>query len=322
MTSLSFILQSARYYAKAHLGLLLGAFLASAILSGSLLVGDSVKASLRRVGELRLGKVQDGVIGGDRWFTGALADKANSAPLIIATGSASAATGTARVNAAQVSGVDSRFWKLSTSGKAVEIGKDQVAVNAPLARKLNIKVGDTIVVRLEKPSAISRDAPLSGSTNQDIALRRTVSAVVQAEDFGAFQLTASQVSPDTVFVGLADLQGQLEMSGKINALAGGAAIDTAKLEAAKTLADFALKAAKAPGSKAEWDISTDRVFLDDSLADKLLKKLPGSYGVLTYLVNGFDSSHGKTPQSMVAAVDRMVTPGTMTVNQWLADDHG
>ncbi|MDB6119665.1 MAG: FtsX-like permease family protein [Verrucomicrobiaceae bacterium] len=322
MTSFSFILSSARFYARAHMGLLLGAFLASAILSGSLLVGDSVKASLRRVAELRLGKVQVGMIGGDRWFTEDLANKVGGAPLIIANGSVSAATGAARVNAVQVLGAGEDFWKLSASGKAVSIGKDEVAVNEPLARKLNIKVGDTIVVRLEKPSAISRDAPLSGSTNQDIALRRTVSSVVSAEDFSAFQLTASQVSPDTVFVGLPDLENQLEMQGKVNAMVGASAVDAAKLEAGKTLADFALKIAKAPGSKAEWDISTDRVFLDDSLSDKLLKKLPGSYGVLTYLVNSIESKGGKTPQSMVAAVDRMAAPGTMTINQWLADDQG
>jgi len=30
------------------------------------------------------------------------------------------------------------------------------------------------------------------------------------------------------------------------------------------------------------------VFLDDTFAEKLLKKLPGSYGVLTYLVNGMN----------------------------------
>lgn len=69
MTLSRFILSSARHYWRGHLGLLLGAFLASAVLSGSLLVGDSVRASLRRVAELRLGKVQSGLLGGDRWFT-------------------------------------------------------------------------------------------------------------------------------------------------------------------------------------------------------------------------------------------------------------
>ena len=320
MTQASFVLGSARHYAKAHIGLLIGAFLASAILSGSLLVGDSVKASLRRIAELRLGKVQSGVVGGDRWFTEKLAEATKLSPLIIANGSVSGGVGTARVNAVQVLGASEGFWKQSPSGKAVVLEKDCVAVNETLARKLHAKVGDVIVVRMEKPSAISRDAPLSGSTNQDIAMRRTVAAILTAEDFGTFQLTASQVPPDTVIASLADLQRQLEMDSRVNAMVGAA--PSVQPDHGKSLEDFSLKVQRVNGGQKEWDINTDRVFLDDSIASKLLANLPGSYGVLTYLVNGIDSPTAKTPQSMVAAVERMVEPGTITINQWLADDHG
>ena len=66
MTLSAFFLHSARHYWRGHVGLLFGAFLASAILTGSLLVGDSVRASLRRVAAFRLGQVQSGVLGGDR----------------------------------------------------------------------------------------------------------------------------------------------------------------------------------------------------------------------------------------------------------------
>jgi hypothetical protein len=65
---LGYILTSARYYGRAHLGLLFGAFLASAILSGSLLVGDSVKASLKRDG------VSHALINTGEWTAIGLAD--------------------------------------------------------------------------------------------------------------------------------------------------------------------------------------------------------------------------------------------------------
>lgn len=321
----SFVLSSARHYWRGHLGLLLGAFLASAILSGSLLVGDSVRASLRRVAELRLGKIATGVLGGDRWFTGELAQKADAAPVIIAIGSAASSNGKVRVNGTQVLGVESSFWNLSTSSKAIELSQGQIALNEPLARKLEAKIGDTILVRLERPSAISRDAPLSGSTNEDVSLRRTVGAIVNAEDFGAFQLVASQVSPDSVFVPLADLQTQVEMDGKINVLLSSSAefaTQTTSLEKAKTLGDFALKLKKVDAPRAEWEVSTDRVFMDRSLAAKLLNR-EGSYGVLTYLVNGMTSAKGGTPYSMVTATDALqVKPGEIIITQWLAEDHG
>jgi ABC-type lipoprotein release transport system permease subunit len=302
MTLFQFILSSARHYWRGHLGLLLGAFLASAILSGSLLVGDSVRASLRRVAELRLGKVQTGLLGGDRWFTAALAEKTGAVPMIIATGSASAATGKVRVNGTQVLGVEAGFWKLSVSGQALSLAKSEVALNEPLARKLGVAVGDTVLVRLERPSAISRDAPLSGSTNQDVSLRRKVGHIVKADDFGAFQLIASQITPDTVFVGLEDLQVQIEMDGKVNAaLSAQASLLSAPLDQNKTLEDLGLKLTRVAGARKEWELSTGRVFMDRSLATKLLER-EGCYGVLTYLVNGLKSAKGGTPYSMITAV--------------------
>lgn len=343
-----YVLRSARHYWRGHLGLLFGTFLAATILTGSLLVGDSVRASLRRVAALRLGKIEGGVLGGDRWFTENLARKNNAVPLIIASGSAGAANGRARVNGAQVLGVDEGFWKLGTSGKAVAFDKSAVAINEPLARKLGVKAGDTILVRLERPGAISRDAPLSGGTNEDVTLRRTIAAVVSAEDFGTFQLTASQLPPDTVFVNLADLQTQLEMDGRVNALLSPQFHHLrAHFEEPRSLADFGLRLKRVDGAQKEWEISTSRVFLDRGLAEKLYE-FKGARGVLTYLVNGITSAKGGTPYSMITAVGGEVsaqssvlsaqskrldpdqlstehlalsTLPSITITQWLADDH-
>lgn len=321
MTLTRFILSSARHYWRGHLGLLLGAFLASAILSGSLLVGDSVRASLRRVAELRLGKVQSGLLGGDRWFTTDLVKKAGSEPLIIALGSAATADGKTRVNGTQVLGVETGFWKMSASGATKAIARSDVLVNEPLARRLNLRVGDTVIVRLERPSAISRDAPLSGSTNQDVSLRRKVGGIVTAEEFGGFQLIASQITPETVFVGLEDLQVQLEMDGQVNAaLSSAAEMPTDAWEKQKSLEDLGLKLTRVSGGQKEWEVSTRRVFLDASLANPLLER-PGSYGVLTYLVNGLKSAQGGTPYSMITAVDRIAGPEPgIAISQWLAED--
>ncbi len=319
MSFWAYIFASARHYAKAHLGLLFGVFLASAILSGSLLVGDSVKASLRRVAALRLGNIRSGMLGGERWFTENLARKSGNVPMIIANGSITAASGSARVNAAQVLGIDDTFWRLSPSGKTFALKQDEVLINAAMAAKLNAKTGDAVVIRLEKPSALSRDAPLSGSTTSDITLRRTVAGIVSAEDFGAFQLIASQLTPDTVFVPLSDLQKQVEMDGRCNALmsraTGAGSVEIAKN---RTLADFGLKLAKIASDKPEWELSTDRVFMDDTVSTELLKSLPQASGVLTYLVNAITSAGGSTPYSMVTGFAG--DEAGITVSQWLAED--
>lgn len=330
MSVQSFILHSLRHYWRGHLGLLLGSFLACAILSGSLVIGDSVRASLRRVAALRLGKTQGGLIGGDRWFTEALAGRVGAAPMIQMHGSASKVDGSARANGIQVLGVGSQFWSLSPGGKTIAIDDGELAVNEPLARKLNVKAGDTVIVRVEKPSAISRDAPLSGSTNEQVTLRRRIAAIVSAHDFGAFQLTASQRPPDSVFLSLVDLQGQVEKEGRVNAMIEGPQPTAlgARLKGAATLEDFSLKLVRLPGPKPGWETSTDRVFLDESIATRLLQR-PGAHGVLTYLVNAITSAKGGTPYSMVTAVNLPATtspesafrtPSSALITQWLADD--
>ncbi len=325
---MSLILQSLRHYWKGHLGLLFGVFLTSSILSGSLVIGDSVRASLRRVAELRLGKIQSGLIGGDRWFTEALARRVGAAPVIQMNGSVSVADGTARANGIQVLGVDDAFWKLSPSGKSIQLANDELALNDALARKLGVKAGDTIIVRVEKPSAISRDAPLSGSTNEQITLRRKIASIVSAEDFGAFQLTVSQRTPDTVFIPLGNLQGQVEKEGKANeVLSAQSSVLSDELNSARSLEDFSLKLTRITAPKPEWEISTDRVFLDESIAANLMQH-KGAYGVLTYLVNGITSANGGTPYSMVTATDAFLPASSIqhpassaVITQWLAEDH-
>jgi ABC-type antimicrobial peptide transport system permease subunit len=324
MSRLSLILTSARHYWNGHLGLLFGAFLASAILSGSLFVGDSVRASLRRVAAFRLGQIQTGVLGGDRWFTEKLARESQSAPFIFTTGSASAGNGNVRVNNAQILGVNNSFWSLSPSGKKIDLGSNEIAINDTLARKLNAKTGDSILLRLERPSAISRDAPLSGSTNEQVTLRRTIATILPPEDFGAFQLIASQITPDTAFVSLSDLQKQIEMEERVNGALS--ALPLALSAEKRVLEDFGLKLTRVSGSQKEWEISTSRVFLDPILAEKLLAT-PQAYGALTYLVNGITSAKGGTPYSMITAADRMQRSevksdkSEVTITQWLADDH-
>ena len=54
-------LQSLRFYWRPNLGVFAGTLLASAVLTGALLVGDSVDYSLRRFATLRLGGVEQAI---------------------------------------------------------------------------------------------------------------------------------------------------------------------------------------------------------------------------------------------------------------------
>src|SRR3954463_9463212 len=124
MNSPTIILRSIAFYWRTHLGVILGAALGAMVLIGALLVGDSVKATLRRQAELRIGRADVAMTGGDRFFRAALAEAADykAAAVLMVRATVARADGAARVNVAQLLGVDERFWNLalsSASGDAV-----------------------------------------------------------------------------------------------------------------------------------------------------------------------------------------------------------
>src|SRR5713226_1461317 len=74
MTLWTLAARSLRFYWRAHLGVLLGAALGTAILVGALGVGDSVRYSLRSLALARLGGIHLALSGQNRFFRASLAE--------------------------------------------------------------------------------------------------------------------------------------------------------------------------------------------------------------------------------------------------------
>ena len=223
MNARTLILGSARYYWRTHLGVVIGAALGALVLTGALLVGDSVKATLRGQALARVGKADVAMTSGDRFFRSALAQSAGSeaAPVLLLRGSVARADGAARVNAAQLLGVEEGFWRLSLGGQPIELPKDGVILNQRLAQQLGVYAGDTLIMRVEKPGVFSRDAPLSGDENDVVALRAQVARVISGDEYGNFSLTGSQIPPYSAFVPLSVLQQKTALTGQANLLLDG-----------------------------------------------------------------------------------------------------
>src|SRR5436309_7368554 len=68
MTSWTLIRRSLRFHARAHFGVVLGAAIGSAALVGALVVGDSLRGSLKQMALSRLGRVSFALNTKDRLF--------------------------------------------------------------------------------------------------------------------------------------------------------------------------------------------------------------------------------------------------------------
>ena len=203
MTAWTLVKRSVRFYWRTHLGVLLGAAVSTAILVGALVVGDSVGHSLKALALSRLGKVQLALVPQNRYFRAKLAGDLETAldtvtaPVLLLRGIVANSDGTARVNRVQVLGVDERFWALGARKPMFDGGlSDEVFLNERLAAQLGAREGEEILLRVEKPGILPRDAPLSTDVDSSVAMRLNVKEIVSDLNFGRFSLQANQISLD------------------------------------------------------------------------------------------------------------------------------
>ncbi len=233
-----------RHFWRSGLAIAAGAAVATAVLAGALLVGDSVRGSLRRLTLERLGGI-DFALGGQRFFaeTSARAFAAEAAaggrqavPAILLRGTAENASSHARETAVGIQGVDAAFFELFADGRpvadpfAAPAGErppslfPPVAINRSLADALGAEVGDQLLLSLQRTTEVPAGSLLARDDTQAVVglVRAVVQAVMPDEGLGSFRLDANQGTPRNAFLPLAASQKALETEGKVNAILVGA----------------------------------------------------------------------------------------------------
>jgi ABC-type antimicrobial peptide transport system permease subunit len=314
------------------------------VLTGALVIGDSVRYSLKLMVDARLGATQLALIPGNRFFRAELAQEiakeldTAAAPVLQLRGMIANSDGTKRVNRIEVLGVDGDFFKIGAAKDSLGVSPNRaIVLNESLAAKLSVNVGDEIVLRIEKPSLMPRDMPLTPDSGLSLAFRLVVKAIASKSDFGNFSLKANQITSLNAFVPLLWLQQQLDRNNEANIILLAAdakkTLTNAKAnEAVKKcwqLADAGLELRRLK-HKDILEIRSRRVFIEESITENAINAGDESFGVLTYFVNELSSGERKTPYSVVAAASQPVESGgvmpedmkddEILINQWLAGD--
>jgi putative ABC transport system permease protein len=325
------IFSSLRFYWRSHVAVLLGVVLAVAVLTGALVVGDSVKHTLRATALQRLGGVHQALFQANRFFRAGLAEslqEETGTPFSTALSvrgmamTAPGATREARSNQVQVLGVAENFWDFAHVAPS-HPKEHEVILNTALAEALGVNAGDEIALRLVRPRLMPQDAPLA-SQEEDTLLRAslTVSAVVDASSFGRFDLSTNQRMPHNAYLNLSWLQARLGYEGRANMLLAGAGVDQAGLVAALGRVwrpeDVGLQFRKHPSGMVQ--LESDRIFLEEGVAETAMQ-LPHAAGTLTYLVNSIRHGEKSTPYSFAVAggLGQALGDDEVLVNRWLAD---
>lgn len=214
-----------RYYWQIHLTVVLCTAVATGVLAGALIVGDSMRGSLRNITLERLGSIQQALIA-EHFFSPEIVDHQNIVPAIILNGSVSAVDSDSRASKVNIYGVTDDFFGLweddviPTLDSQVQSPFPHVVINASLQKELKANIGDSILVSLPQSYEIHPEFLLG---NRDAAesikrLRLVISDIIPTENAGRFNLHASQSLPMNVYIALPELQEALMQSDGVNAL--------------------------------------------------------------------------------------------------------
>src|SRR5437588_5462626 len=158
------IKRSLFYYWRTNLAVIAGVAIAVAVLAGALVVGDSVRVSLRDLVLQRLGRTDD-IVFSTGFFRERLADelRANRAfndsfdgacPMIVLDGVVSDQITGRHVSGVQIYGIDDRFWRFQGREPISLRDPDDALISDPLAKELRTHEGGSILLRVETRSSI------------------------------------------------------------------------------------------------------------------------------------------------------------------------
>jgi len=330
-------LRGLAYYWRTNLAVVLGVATAVAVLTGALLVGDSVRGSLRALVTDRLGRA-DQVVVSSTFFRTALADAiaadaafaprfSSVVPLLMAQGFITAQDNGRRVANVAVYGVDDRFWRFHGASGLEGPAAREAFLSPALAADLAVDDGAAVLVRLQRPSAIPLESLHSRKTDLGRTVRVTVRRVLSRASVGEFSLRPQQGDVRAIFVSLARLQQDLEIAGKANALlvslGPAASREENRAEALRelqrlvrahaALEDVGTRVRTVPATGG-FTIESAAGLLDArqeaaaraALAEADLTAQP----IFSYLANTIAVGDRQVPYSLVAAVDLPGMPAT------------
>lgn len=330
MTRFKLVFNSFIHYFKANLLVATGVAISTAVLTGALIIGDSVTFSLEQSAFYRLGSTTHLVSTVDRYFRSELAGELAAkggfdvAPSLILEGMAVADGGIDRINKVQITGIDDRFERIAKSPVYHNLSGNDVIISMNLAEKLKLKKGDTFLARIKKASLIPLNAPFVSDAETSVSFRAVVKEIADRHMLGLFNLKNSQTAPYNLFISLSTLNDLMKFNGKANQLL----ISTTTynnqqisglLEECFTTEDAGLKIKEIPVTN-EKEISSERVFIDDQIV-KAFEPFRESHAVLTYFANGLESNGKTTPYSFVSTIDdNNLKDNDIIINDWVASD--
>lgn len=269
----------ARYYRL----ILLSVAVAVTVIVGSLMVGDSVRATLRAQVDERLGTSQSIIFARESYLDESLLEALPDAEGYLLMQGFISHNGTL---------IPVMVWGGDMEG-------EDALINEPLAEELGEEQLENLVLRLPSAGMIPSGS-LFVTDNYTTSLRLRVAGTRPAEQGGNMNLRTEQVQPFNIFLPRKMLAEAMEVEGKMNLILSPRIISPEEWHTAWQSHHSGLQVEQ----KEKWvEVSSSRVFLQEQVTDILCKADAAPNRLYSYLANGIATERDTIPYSFVTALD-------------------
>jgi putative ABC transport system permease protein len=307
----------------------------TAVITGSLMTGKSVRTSLKKTSVERLGNTGILISSGIRYFDPSLVKRIGDNAgvkcigLLEIDGYCQSFTSGQTAPQVKIFAVDDDFFPFQ-GNEEIKIRKGEAAINERLADYLQLKQGDELIIRFKSISDIPADAPFSPGKDATGSIVLKATKILIPQESGNFSIGISQLTPLNVFINRSDLSDSNNKIPKINRLLFDSHQNLTIADVSKSLSqrltpeDIGLSLRLIPKTGG-YEIISDRIFIDQLQVEEITNIPLKSYPVITYLANSIAKGSRFTPYSFVSALDPLLYKGIperngIIINKWLAED--
>ena len=307
---LRFSWNSLKHFWQIHVIVALCTAVATGVLAGALIVGDSVRGSLRSLTTERLGAIQHALLA-DHFFQPDLLQRENKVPAILLNGTVVAPQTQTRASKVNIAGVTDDFFTFWQEDTAPNFNKpagppfNAIVINEALQNELNVQVGDTLLVNMSQAADIHPEFLLGerDAANAIQSLRLVISDIVPTKNAGRFSLQAHQSLPFNAFITLPVLQKALGQPDKVNAVF---TADTDPISAADLPLTLDALGLRIKTHENHFDLQSQQYLLKPLLSEIALtvateNRIP-TLPTLTYLANTMTANDKAIPYSTIIAL--------------------
>jgi putative ABC transport system permease protein len=275
----------ARYFKLVALAILI----AVAVIVGSLVIGDSVRSSLVKRVQERLGNTETVIFTQNTFLNKELL----SQPIF-----KSSARGALLTNGfipANGSLIPIMVWGVDD----MDIPGGSAIINNALRKELNIDASDDLVLRLPAKGMVPSGS-MFVTKNYTTSLRLQLVKTVGADEGGNVSLKNEQTLPLNLFVNRKELAWAMDIQGKINLILSADKISAGSWQKAWDYQTSGLSVQQRNGFS---EITSDRVFLQKDVVDNIKAHNASANRMFSYLANALNSARASVPYSFITASD-------------------